>query len=87
MDKIIEFFTSAWAWINDAFNNALNLEGFLGNLYMQYIFPIPSFLKTLLLVLGIIILILGIISFIKKTIKLFVVIAVIALVIIFLTNR
>lgn len=87
MDKIIEFFTSAWAWINDAFNNALNLEGFLGNLYMQYIFPIPSFLKTLLLVLGIIILILGIISFIKKTIKLFVVIAVISLVIIFLTNR
>lgn len=86
MDQIIEFFISAWAWINEAFTNALNLEGFLANLYTQYITPIPSFLKTILLVLACIIFVLGTIAFIKKMIKLFIVVAIIALAIIFFTR-
>lgn len=86
MDQIIQFFVSIWAWINELFSNALNLEGFLGGLYIQYIAPIPSFLKTGLLILAIVIFIMGIYTFIKKLLKLFIVLAIIAILIILFTR-
>lgn len=78
-------FKNIWSWINQTIGK-LNIEGFIIDFYNQHIKEIPELFKLLLFVFIAIIFILGTIAFVKKTIKLFVVLLVLAIIIIWLSK-
>ncbi len=69
--------------INGYLIDQLNLDGFFMGLYEQYVVPIPEVFKILGAVFLIIVIILGTISFVKKMLKLFIVILVIMAIVFF----
>ena len=79
------FFINIWETINNWIGK-FDLDGRLIGLYNEYVAPIKELFKWALLVFLVIIVILGLITFIKKSIKTFVVLSILAIVIIWLTK-
>jgi len=82
-DVIKNFFTNIHGSINNYLMETLNLDGLILGLYEQYVQPIPELFKILGAVFLIIVIILGVISFVKKMLKLFIVIAIIMAIVFF----
>ena len=70
------FFQKIWIFINEKLMQ-LDFDGKIVGLYEKFIATLPELFKWLLLVLTIIILILGIISFVKKTFKVSIILGII----------
>lgn len=79
-------FQRFWDWLNEIVGK-LNFDGLLDQFVEQYVTGLPEIFKWLLAILLGIIIILGTISFIKKTLKLFIVLIIIAVVILILYKR
>lgn len=84
--NILNIFQNIWQWLNDVVSK-LNFDGLLNDLIESYVNPLPEVFKWLFAILLSIIVILGTISFIKKTLKLFIVLIIIAAVILFIYKR
>lgn len=69
--------------VNGYLAETLNLDGLFIGLYDQYVQPIPELFKILGTAFLVIIILLGTISFVKKMLKLFIVIAVIMAIVFF----
>lgn len=81
-----EFFVNIWLKIDDVLKG-LKLDEHILRLYDTYVSPLHELFKWLLVILLLIIVVLGSITFAKKMIKLFLVIAIIAAIIIFLSKK
>lgn len=81
-----EFFVNIWLKIDDVLKG-LKLDEHILRLYDTHVSPLHELFKWLLVILLLIIVILGSITFAKKMIKLFLVIAIIAAIIIFLSKK
>lgn len=79
------FFQNIWQKINDLIGK-LDFDGKMLGLYATYIEPISELFKWLLLALLIVVIILGVISFIKKTFKVFIVVTIIVALILFFSR-
>jgi len=84
--NILNIFQNIWQRLNDVVSK-LNFDGLLNDLIESYVNPLPEVFKWLFAILLSIIVILGTISFIKKTLKLFIVLIIIAAVILFIYKR
>ncbi|MBE0700254.1 MAG: hypothetical protein IH571_01055 [Acholeplasmataceae bacterium] len=80
------FFENIFGGFNNFLQNSLDIDGKLLSLYNQFIVPLPEIVKILGAVFVGILLILGVISFVKKLLKLFIVIAVIFVIIFVVTQ-
>lgn len=78
MNKIVfvNFFENIWIKINELIGK-LNIDLIIHNFYSKYIASIPELFKWLLLGFTLMLLIIGLISFIKKTFKVVIVIGII----------
>ena len=87
MWKAIEgFFVGLYDSVNGWMQSTFRFDEIVMDLYNQFIVPLPEIVKILGSVLLGIIVVLGVISFVKKMLKLFIVLAVI-LAIIFLVTQ
>ena len=82
---ILNFVNSIFGDINGFLQNLIGLDNLILNLYDQFIKPLPELVKIPGTVLLLIIIILGTIQFVKKMLKLFVVIAVILVIVLALS--
>ncbi len=85
-EAISNFFTNIYGSVNDWIRSVFQFDQVFMDLYNQFIVPLPELIKILGAGLLAIIIVLGVISFVKKMLKLFVVIAVI-LAIVFLVTQ
>jgi hypothetical protein len=85
-DSIVNFFSNFGNTINNWFKDTFKFDDLILGGYNEFISPVAEIFKWLGLVFVGIILVLGIISFIKKFIKLFIVLVVIFLIIIIVTK-
>ena len=85
-EAIMNFFENIYGSINGWMQNTFRFDEIALGLYDQFIVPLPEIFKILGSVLLGIIIVLGVISFVKKMLKLFVVLAVI-LAIVFLVTQ
>lgn len=82
----MNFFEKIWNWI-DTTLKGIGLDGFVLNMYEKYVVGIHELFKILIMILFVIIVILGVISFVKKMTKLFITLAIIVIGIIFLSKK
>jgi hypothetical protein len=82
-DVVKNFFTNIFGSVNDYLIETLNLDGLFIGLYEQYVQPIPELFKILGAAFLLIVIVLGMISFVKKMLKLFIVIAIIMAIVFF----
>lgn len=86
-----------WEWIqglfgllygkfNEFLQDKLDIDGKLIALYQEFVTPLPEVVKIAGLAFLAIIIVLGVFSFVKKMLKLFIVIAVILAIILFLSR-
>ena len=85
-DAIKGFFVGLYDNVNGWMQSTFRFDEIMMDLYQQFIVPLPEIVKILGAVLLGIIIVLGVISFVKKMLKLFIVLAVI-LAIIFLVTQ
>ena len=85
-DAIKTFFENIYGSVNGWMQNTIQFDQIAMDLYSQFIVPLPEIVKILGAGLLAVIIVLGVISFVKKMLKLFIVIAVI-LGIIFLVTQ
>ena len=85
-EVISNFFTNIYGSINDWLRSTFQFDQVIMDLYNQFIAPLPELIKIFGSVLLGIIIVLGVITFVKKMLKLFIVIAVI-LAIVFLVTQ
>ena len=83
---ILNFVNSIFGDINGFLQNLIGLDNLILNLYEQFIKPLPELVKIPGTVLLLVIIILGTIQFVKKMLKLFVVIAVILVIVLALSS-
>lgn len=82
-DLVKNFFSNIHETVNGFLINKLQLDNLFMNLYEHYIQPIPEIFKILGAVFIMIVIVLGTISFIKKMFKLFLVLAIILVIVMF----
>ena len=82
---ILSFFSKIYETINGWMKSTFKFDEIIKNLYETLIASLPEIVKMIGLVAIIFLLILGIITFIKKFIKTFIVLATIAVIVIVLT--
>ncbi len=80
------FFVSVYERFNVFLQGTLDIDGRLIALYQEFISPLPELIKIVGIVFAGIILVLGIFSFIKKMLKLFVILAIILVIVMALTQ-
>ncbi len=85
-EAISDFFVNIYGSVNDWMQSIFRFDEIFIDLYNQFIAPLPELIKILGAGLLAIIIVLGVISFVKKMLKLFIVIAVI-LAIVFLVTQ
>lgn len=85
-EAIKNFFENIYGSINGWMQSTFRFDEIAIDLYNQFIVPLPEIIKILGSVLLGIIIVLGVISFVKKMLKLFIVLAVI-LAIVFLVTQ
>ena len=86
LSGILNFINSIFGDINGFLQNLIGLDNLILNLYDQFIKPLPELIKIPSTVLLLVIIILGTIQFVKKMLKLFVVIAVILVIVLALSS-
>ena len=86
LSGILNFINSIFGDINGFLQNLIELDNLILNLYDQFIKPLPELIKIPGTVLLLVIIILGTIQFVKKMLKLFVVIAVILVIVLALSS-
>jgi|GEM_PF-3167959 len=79
-------FLKVWEWINEQVGK-LNFDGILQSLIDDYVTGLPEVFKWLFGILLGIIVVLGTISLIKKTFKLFIILVIITVVVLLLYKR
>jgi uncharacterized membrane protein len=80
------FFESIYERFNGFLQTSLDIDGRLIALYQEFVSPLPEVIKIVGIVFAGIILVLGVFSFIKKMLKLFVVLAIILVIVMALTQ-
>lgn len=85
-DTIKGFFESLYGRFNDFLQTTLDIDGKVLALYDQFIVPLPEIIKIVGMVFLGIVIVLGVISFVKKMLKLFIVLAVILAIVFFATQ-
>lgn len=85
-EAILNFFTNIYGSINEWLRSAFQFDQVITDLYSQFIVPLPELIKILGSILLAVIIVLGAISFVKKMLKLFIVIAVILAIVFFVTQ-
>jgi hypothetical protein len=80
------FFESIYGRFNGFLQNTLDIDGKLIGLYEQFIVPLPELIKIVGIVFVGFILVFGTIAFVKKMLKLFIVIAVILAIVLLITQ-
>ena len=80
------FFESLYGRFNGFLQTTLDLDGKVLALYDQFIVPLPELIKLVGMVFLGIVIVLGVISFVKKMLKLFIVLAVILAIVFFATQ-
>ena len=85
-ETIKNFFSSIHDRFNAFLQNTLDIDGRLIGLYEEFIVPIPELIKIVGVVFVSIILVLGVLSFVKKMLKLFVVLAIILAIVVLITQ-
>lgn len=85
-DIVREFFINQYDKFNGFLQNTLDFDGRVMALYDQFVTPLPEIIKILGGVFLAIIIVLGTISFVKKLLKLFIVIAVILVIVLAITQ-
>ena len=86
MNLYTNIFVRLWQWLNEKVSH-LNFDGILERLINEYVKPLPEVFKWLFTILLLVIIVLGTGSFIKKTLKLFIVIIIVAAIILFIYKR
>ncbi len=85
-DVVKGILESVYNSFDEFLQNTLNIDGTLIGLYEQFITPLPELIKIVGTVFVAIILVLGILSFVKKMLKLFIVLAVILAIVLLVTQ-
>jgi hypothetical protein len=85
-DIVQGFFFSLYDRFNDFLRNTLDIDGTLLGLYDQFIAPIDEVFKIVGVVFLGIIIVLGVLSFVKKMLKLFIVLAVILAIVVLISQ-
>ncbi len=85
-DAIKNFFENIYGSVNGWMQSTIQFDQIAVDLYNQFVVPLPEIIKILGTGLLAIIIVFGVISFVKKTMKLFIVIAVILGIIFFVTQ-
>ncbi|MFA5471286.1 MAG: hypothetical protein WCZ00_02395 [Acholeplasmataceae bacterium] len=85
-DAIKGFFLRIYDKFNAFLQDTLDIDGKLIGLYEEFIVPLPEIIKIVGIVFTAIIIVLGILSFVKKMLKLFVVLAVILAIVLIITR-
>jgi len=80
------FFESLYGRFNGFLQTTLDIDGKVLALYDQFIVPLPELIKIVGMVFLGIVIVLGVISFVKKMLKLFIVLAVILAIVFFATQ-
>ena len=86
LSGILNFINNIFGDINGFLQNLIGLDNLILNLYDQFVKPLPELIKIPSAVLLFVIIILGTIQFVKKMLKLFVVIAVILVIVLALSS-
>lgn len=85
-DTIKGFLLGIYDKFNTFLQDTLDIDGKLIGLYEEFIVPLPEVIKIVGIVFTAIIIVLGILSFVKKMLKLFVVLAVILAIVLIITR-
>ncbi len=85
-DTIKDFFMGLYDKFNGFLQTTLDIDGKLIDLYQEFIVPLPEIIKIVGIVFTGIIIVLGVLSFVKKMLKLFIVLAVILAIVLILTR-
>ena len=85
-DTVKGFLLNLYDKFNSFLQDTLDIDGKLINLYQEFIVPLPEIIKIVGIVFLGIIIVLGVLSFVKKMLKLFVVLAVILAIVLILTR-
>ncbi len=85
-ETVKDFFLNQYDNFNGFLQDTLDIDGRLWALYDQFVAPLPEIIKILGAVFLGIIIVLGTVSFVKKLLKLFVVIAVILVIVLAVTQ-
>jgi hypothetical protein len=85
-DIVKGFFESLYGRFNGFLQTTLDIDGKVLALYDQFIVPLPELIKVVGMVFLGIVIVLGVISFVKKMLKLFIVLAVILAIVFFATQ-
>jgi len=85
-DIVKGFFETLYGKFNGFLQTTLDIDGKVLALYDQFIVPLPELIKVVGMVFLGIIIVLGVLSFVKKMLKLFIVLAVILAIVFFATQ-
>lgn len=85
-ETIKGFFFSLYERFNDFLQSTLDIDGRLISLYQEFVVPLPELIKIVGIVFTGIVIVLGVLSFVKKMLKLFVVLAVILAIVVLITQ-
>lgn len=85
-DVVKGFFESLYGRFNGFLQNTLDIDNKLIALYQEFVAPLPEVIKIVGIVFLGIVIVLGVISFVKKMLKLFIVLAVILAIVFFVTQ-
>ena len=85
-DIVKGFFETLYGKFNGFLQTTLDIDGKVLALYDQFVVPLPEIIKILGMVFLGIIIVLGVLSFVKKMLKLFIVLAVILAIVFFATQ-
>jgi len=85
-DVIKGFFESLYQRFNGFLQDTLQIDDKLIGLYNEFVVPLPELIKIVGIVFVGIIIVLGVITFVKKMLKLFIVLAVILAIVLLITQ-
>ena len=85
-ETIKGFFAGIYDKFNDFLSSTLDIDGRLIGLYEDFVMPLDEIFKIVGVVFLSIIIVLGILSFVKKMLKLFIVLAVILAIVLLVTQ-
>jgi hypothetical protein len=85
-DTVKGFLLNLYDKFNSFLQDTLDIVGKFISLYQEFIVPLPEIIKIVGIVFLGIIIVLGVLSFVKKMLKLFVVLAVILAIVLILTR-
>gem|GEM_PF-1226616 len=83
---IVNFFNFIAESIDAFLALTINIDGVIGNFYNNVIAPLPEIVKIIIFLVGIVIIVLGTFSLIKKMFKVVLIVVVVAIIIYFIAR-